>query len=67
MPAPTSLAGQIEEWCREAIAEWGDDWQKISEYIGARYAELDEGEKRRLEGEAAITLAWTHGMSNHSH
>ncbi len=64
MEEHTPLAGLIEKWCREAVALWGADWSRISDHISSRYAELDEAERAKLEGEVAITLAGSRSLSD---
>ncbi len=64
MDAHSSLAALIEKWCLEAVAIWGMDWPHISDHIGSRYAELDEAEQARLEGEVSITLAGSRSVSD---
>jgi hypothetical protein len=51
-----TLASQIEEWTREAVALFGGDWKKIAAYLQDRFAELDEIERARFTTEAWSTL-----------
>lgn len=50
------LALQIEEWTREALVRWGDDWPRINDYIRARLAEISDGERATIMAEAQLTL-----------
>jgi hypothetical protein len=47
---------QIEEWTREAAAQWGGNWQRIDEYIRRRFAEMSEADRARMTAEATFTL-----------
>ena len=61
-----TLALQIEEWTREAVALCGSDWKHISSYIQDRFAEMEEPERARFEAEARMTLLDpTAGASRH--
>ena len=51
------LAQQIEEWTREAILRWGDDWERVASYISMRFSETDEARQAELRTEADWTLA----------
>ncbi|MDE2135145.1 MAG: hypothetical protein KGJ49_11175 [Alphaproteobacteria bacterium] len=51
-----SLALQIEEWTREALVRWGDDWPRINDYIRARLAGMSAGERATMTAEAQLTL-----------
>ena len=57
MIEPAALSFQIEAWTREAVARWGEDWSAISAYIERRMTALAPEERRRLDAEAALTLA----------
>lgn len=50
------LTLQIEEWTREAAAQWGSNWQRIDEYIRSRFAEMSDADRARMTAEAAFTL-----------
>jgi hypothetical protein len=57
MNTKPTLAEQIEEWTREAILRWGDDWEQIASHISRRFSETDEMRRTALKAEAALTLA----------
>jgi len=57
MNTKPTLALEIEEWTREAILRWGDDWGQIASHISRRLSETDEMRRNALKAEAALTLA----------
>jgi hypothetical protein len=47
----------LQDWCREAVALWGDDWSKINNYIQEKLTHL--GEAELLSFSQAVALALT--------
>lgn len=50
------LPGLIGNWCQEAVAAHGDDWQGIFSYIRTKMAELAPHEREALDAEGRLTL-----------
>jgi len=60
-----SLSARIDTWTREAVAQWGNDWSRISEHIERRLAALAPGERHEIALEATLTLVQTVEAARH--
>jgi hypothetical protein len=58
------LALSLQEWTREAFEQCGGDWQKISDHIRFRMANLSPEEQKRFNAEIAITLSGADQISS---
>ncbi len=50
------FAQRVQEWTREAIEQWGEDWPKIAESLQSRMEKLTPEEQSRLAAEIDLTL-----------
>lgn len=55
MPHPDHPVALLQNWCREAVALWGDDWLKINSYIEEKLTGL--GQVELLSFSQAVALA----------
>jgi hypothetical protein len=52
-----NLSSLVETWCREAMLEFGSDWEKIAEHLSNRLASLSSDTQERLSHEVILTLS----------
>lgn len=57
MPHQDHPVALLQDWCREAVILWGDDWLKINSYLEEKLAGMGQGEL--LSFSQAVALALT--------
>ncbi len=50
------FAQRVQEWTREAVEQWGDDWPRIAQHLQSKMEKLDPDERSRLAAEIDLTL-----------
>jgi hypothetical protein len=46
----------LQNWCHEAVREFGDDWPRIHGHIHRKLAELPEIERRKILQSVLLAL-----------
>jgi len=46
----------LNDFCREAALQYGDDWRRIERYVNARVSRLPRQEQEALRQDVSVTL-----------
>jgi hypothetical protein len=56
MDIEDSSMSLLQDWCREAVTRYGDDWTKIGKFVQDRIAALGEVDRLKFARDVSLLI-----------